>query len=297
LTLFFFGTDGNTGQLYVKINNSKIPYSGEASNIALSGWQPWNIDLAASGLNLQSVTSLAVGIDGNGASGTLYVDDIRLYPYEGEMITPSAPNDGQLIGHWTFDGNTQDSSGRGNHGTSGVTPASFVAGKIGSNAMDFRGADYVAIDGVVDDITSTNITVSAWIRTTQSGEGNVFACNNSASSHPFMFGVSGGEPFVNDGGDTMFPPAVNDDQWHLITYVRDGNTGYIYVDGLPRGTYSAGFSLAGVTRWSIGQEWDNTSPSDFYTGLVDDARIYNYPLSAAEVAWLSGRTQPFDKPF
>jgi hypothetical protein len=162
--------------------------------------------------------------------------------------------------------------------------------------MDFRGADYVVIDGVVDDITSTNITLSAWIKTTQSNEGELFAANDSASGHPFMFGVQSGRPYVNDGGDTVFPPPVNDDLWHLITYVRDGNTGYVYADGALRGTYSASFSLASVTRWSIGQEWD-TNPSDFYTGAVDDARIYDYALSAGEVAWLVGKTQPFDKPF
>jgi hypothetical protein len=147
--------------------------------------------------------------------------------------------------------------------------------------MNFRGADYVVIDGVVDDITSTNITLSAWIKTTQGSEGNVFAANTASSSHPLMFGVQGGSPFVNDGGDTTFPPPVNDDLWHLITYVRDGNTGYVYADGVLRGTYSAGFSLASVTRWSIGQEWDS-GPSDFYNGEVDDARIYNYALSAGD---------------
>jgi len=79
LGLWFHGTAGNTGQLYVKINGTKIPYDGQADNIARAGWQPWNIDLTALGLNLQSVTTLAIGIDGNGAAGTLYVDDIRLY--------------------------------------------------------------------------------------------------------------------------------------------------------------------------------------------------------------------------
>ncbi|MHC4488355.1 MAG: LamG domain-containing protein [Planctomycetota bacterium] len=161
--------------------------------------------------------------------------------------------------------------------------------------MDFRGADYVVIDGVVDDITSTNITLSAWVKTTYESEGELFAANTATGGHPLMFGVSG-SPFVNDGGDTTFPPPVNDNLWHLITYVRDGNTGYVYADGVLRGTYSASFSLASVTRWSIGQEWD-TNPSDFYRGLVDDARIYDYPLLAGEVAWLAGKTQPFDKPF
>jgi hypothetical protein len=212
------------------------------------------------------------------------------------MITPVAPNTAGLIGLWTFDNNTQDTSGKGNHGTSGVTPAVYVPGKIGSNAMSFRGADYVAIDGVVNDITSTNLTLSAWIKTTQTGEGEIFATNDATGGHPLMFAISGGSPSVNDGGDHAFPPAVNDDQWHLLTYVRSGDIGYVYADGILRGTYSASFTLETVTRWSIGQEWD-TAASNFYTGAVDDARIYNRALSDAEVASLSGRTQPFDKPF
>ncbi|MHC4192513.1 MAG: hypothetical protein ACYSUB_23095, partial [Planctomycetota bacterium] len=155
LAVHFHGTAGNTGQLYLKINGTEVLYDGQTSNLAQAGWQAWNVDLASSGASLQNVTKLAIGIDGNGASGTLYFDDIGLYARSREFITPSAPDDTRLIGHWKFDGDTQDSSGRGNHGTSGVTPPAFVAGKVGSNAMDFRGADYVVIDGVVDDITST----------------------------------------------------------------------------------------------------------------------------------------------
>ena len=49
---------------------------------------------------------------------------------------------------------------------------------------------YVAVNGVVNDLKSTNLTLSAWIKTTQAGEGNVFAANDSASGHPFMFGIS-----------------------------------------------------------------------------------------------------------
>ncbi|MHC4432844.1 MAG: hypothetical protein ACYTBS_13465, partial [Planctomycetota bacterium] len=40
----------------------------------------WNIDLSSFGVNLENVTRLSVGIDGAGATGTLYFDDIRLYP-------------------------------------------------------------------------------------------------------------------------------------------------------------------------------------------------------------------------
>jgi len=79
LVLYFQGVAGNTGQLYVKINGSKVVYGGDAGDIAKTQWKQWNIALASLGVNLQRVTKLAVGIDGNGASGKLYFDDIRLY--------------------------------------------------------------------------------------------------------------------------------------------------------------------------------------------------------------------------
>ena len=79
LSIMFHGAEGNTGQLYCKIGNTKFLYDGDASNLAASAWQAWNIDLAAVGANLSSVRELAIGIEGGG-SGTLYIDDIRLYP-------------------------------------------------------------------------------------------------------------------------------------------------------------------------------------------------------------------------
>ncbi|MFB3079219.1 MAG: hypothetical protein ACE1Y4_14565, partial [Lysobacterales bacterium] len=86
LVVWFHGAAGNTGQMYLKVNGTKIPYDGPAGNIALAGWQPWNIDLASLGMNLQSVRSLAVGVEGNGATGTLYIDTITLEQSAAEPI-------------------------------------------------------------------------------------------------------------------------------------------------------------------------------------------------------------------
>jgi hypothetical protein len=91
---------------------------------------------------------------------------------------------------------------------------------------------------------------------------------------------------------------VNDLDWHHLAYSRSGSTGYIYVDGNLENTHTADFTFTDpLNRWSIGQEWDNTSAGNFLTGMVDDARIYDYALSLVEIAWLTGRTEPFDKPF
>jgi hypothetical protein len=79
LVVFFQGQEGNTGgSLYVKIDNTKVAYSGGTAALAEPQWRQWNIDLAASGATLAQVTQLVIGVEGQG-SGTLYIDDIRLY--------------------------------------------------------------------------------------------------------------------------------------------------------------------------------------------------------------------------
>ncbi len=78
LVVHFHGTAGNTGQLYVKIGNTRIPYPGNASDIATEAWTAWEIDLASSGASLTNVSTLTIGIDGNGAGGQLYIDDLLL---------------------------------------------------------------------------------------------------------------------------------------------------------------------------------------------------------------------------
>ncbi|MCP4452962.1 MAG: hypothetical protein GY809_15985, partial [Planctomycetes bacterium] len=64
LSIPFRGQVGNTGTLYVKINNAKVTYPRDAANMARAVWQVWNIDLAAVSTNLQSVTQLVIGVDG-----------------------------------------------------------------------------------------------------------------------------------------------------------------------------------------------------------------------------------------
>ncbi|MGB2866091.1 MAG: LamG domain-containing protein [Sedimentisphaerales bacterium] len=203
------------------------------------------------------------------------------------VITITDPD---LIGWWKFDegfGDTAlDWSGYENHATFGGDPQ-WVEG-IMDGALDLDGmGDYVSIDGVVDDLTSNDFTLSAWVRTTQTGEGNVFASNDSSSGHVLLFGVDNGNIYVDDGPSTDWPPAVNDDQWHMITFVKDGSRITMYTDAVQVGTLSTNIDVTTETRWSIGQEWDSSTPSDFYVGMVDDVRFYNKPLTQAEVAELT----------
>jgi len=88
LVLYFHGDDSNTGgNLYVEINNKKIDYPGDASDLTNLAWTQWAIDLASENTNPQSVNSLTIGVEGAGSSGVLYIDDIRLYDEAPAAVT------------------------------------------------------------------------------------------------------------------------------------------------------------------------------------------------------------------
>jgi hypothetical protein len=166
LALWFHGTLGNTGQMYVRINGTRIPYDG-AGNIAQPRWQPWNIDLTLSGVNLQSIASLTIGVDGVGTGGTLYFDDIRLYrqapPLPSEEIWIEAEA-GILGASWSI-----------------IDDATASGGKyIGSTEED--GDDNDTAPG------------AEWIATytfdVAGGDYKVFARGNQADSDSFWFRIT-----------------------------------------------------------------------------------------------------------
>lgn len=93
LVIWFHGHPDNatTEQMYAKINNTKVTYPGEASDLIKPKWQQWNIDLPALGVNLSNIASLSIGFDRTGAtggSGTVFIDDIRLY-----NVAPPVPSE------------------------------------------------------------------------------------------------------------------------------------------------------------------------------------------------------------
>jgi hypothetical protein len=195
----------------------------------------------------------------------------------------------ELIGHWPFDNNYNDISGNGITGTPVGDPAFVAPGLVGTHALDLDGDDFVTIDAAAGYITTNDITLSGWVKTTDT-DGDWFSCNGAAvygNVNVAFLAIDGGKAAIYDGGyEGHSTTTVSDGKWHLLTYTRSGATGYIYVDGLQENTHSAGFNFSPDNRWSIGQEWDTNTASDFLIGVVDDVRMYNYPLTAAEVKQL-----------
>ena len=309
LSLWFYGDPNNAAeQMYVKLNGSKVTYDGDADNLLRIPWQAWNIELADFGVDLSNVIELSIGIERTGVvggMGVVYFDDIRLYSYDRQLITPTDPGTTGLQAHYEFEGTTNDSSGNANHGTIMGNPV-FEPGKIGQ-AISFDGlSDYVNIDGykgVVGDGNDTPPwTVTAWVRT--SGNGEVVGWGSDGDGNRMEFRIDAGRTRAEGGGgNTQGDTSMNDGQWH-----------HIAVTVQPNSVYSTGIDL-----WLDGQldtrsnndpdPWHPTADFDVkigirynesgreFTGSIDDVRIYDRVLTAEEIAWLAGRNQPFDRPF
>ncbi|OHB76698.1 MAG: hypothetical protein A2Z25_17900 [Planctomycetes bacterium RBG_16_55_9] len=97
LSLWFRGAPGNAAEpLYVAVSNpvglpggaTAIVANGDLNAAKANAWTQWVVPLQAladQGINLSNVNTLAVGLGtkagvaGPGGSGTVYIDDIRLY--------------------------------------------------------------------------------------------------------------------------------------------------------------------------------------------------------------------------
>ena len=84
LALWFYGDPNNstTEQMYIRINHVKVAYSGDPGNLTRRQWTRWNINLAALGINLNNITTLTIGFEKTGETGSrgmILIDDIRLY--------------------------------------------------------------------------------------------------------------------------------------------------------------------------------------------------------------------------
>ena len=215
-------------------------------------------------------------------------------------------NDG-LVGYWTFDetsGTTAaDSSGYGNDGThNGPTISSTVPSLSfdTDRSLSFDGNDYVRVSDSPE-LNSTSWTLSAWIKTSSTGLGRIInkPNTNSGGNFRFLIFINGGKAFTefnNSAGagvQAAGTTTISDNQWHHIAAVFDdaGNSLAIYVDG----NADATTATTETPRSSTGDAfmgWFSDGFGQFYSGLLDDARIYDRALSSTEIGRLADGDQP-----
>ena len=294
MSLYFHGdSDNSGGQLYLKINDTSVSYDYLPDALQRPQWMAWTIDLPSVGANLANVTCLAVGVEGTGASGVVYVDDIRLYPQATDVIEPVLPddNDPNLAAQYEFEGNTDDSTGA-YPGTAVREPA-HTAGKIGQTINLDNDDDHVVYAFEQEEVWSA-YSVSLWVKTdlfAQDEYSGLF--NNNSSSADFQVETDGTDPgnYRYQGSAVRILGPVSGDWFHLVVSC-EGVTTRLYYNGL----YVAPVNVAD-TRFGQIAIGINRGMNNRFGGMIDDVRLYNRAISDAEVLGLAGVTESVPKGF
>ncbi|MET9268088.1 PQQ-dependent sugar dehydrogenase [Kribbella sp. NPDC003557] len=201
-----------------------------------------------------------------------------------------------LVGAWGFNetsGTTvNDSSGSGNNGTmSGAGVTRSTAGKYGG-AMSFNGsAGNVTVPNAASLSLSSSYTLEAWVNPTALSNYQTILIKEVTGGCGYWLQTTGNQiasGFAN-GGCREFvstTPTVPLNQWsHVAAVFNDtANTYTLYLNGTA--ILTATQTLAPVPNTQalvFGQSACTSCGGERWRGLIDDIRIYNRPLSTAEI--------------
>ena len=247
------------------------------------------------------------GNDGGGSITTPIslpnTDKSRAYTLDGLGNWQKTAYDPGLVGHWKLnDGSgteAADSSGFDDDGTiNGATWSSDAPPQApsGSESLDFDGDDdhvSLSVSGRLD--LNDNFTLAAWIK--RDGTGAIIkrglATTNNVDQQ-YILDVRGSDDklrfMMGDGtsvGTVASDTALPTGQWVHAAGVIESGIRRLYVDGVEQAdTNSNVLSSLTSTVQLLGAR---TTTGGEFDGLISDARIYDRPLSADEVAQLASQ--------
>ena len=224
------------------------------------------------------------------------------------------PTDG-LIGYWPFNGNANDESGNGNHGT--VSDAILSTDRFGSvnSSYTFDGSSskiYFSLNSIGNVIPAgSELTTSLWVKTSDLNGPLVSMRPEIPEPHlyEFMIGtlrdteVSPGNygifiRDINNSEKSQFGSNVVDNSWQMLTIVSEGNGNvHLYKNGNLEASvsgnngelnFSPDFMTFGAEEyWIVADESGcgscNTIEEQYLNGQLDDIAIWNRALTVEEI--------------
>lgn len=237
-----------------------------------------------------------------------YIEAEEEQPTESIIKKYSAPQSNMLVAHYKFDGDLKDASANKNDGYIAHGDITFENGKKGK-AAKFDGESYIE----VEDNEALNLeeafTISVWLYKLEDknyGYAPILAKGTGTASEdpPYVLFHDGAIPnpylmlhnkeewdslTLNNNYTTKFK------QWHLLTVTFDANKERVnfYLNGAFKGyeswEYGAVYSTEQNLYIGFGEIY---SLQGFYTGLMDELKIYNYALGDKEIKALYNDVVP-----
>lgn len=203
-----------------------------------------------------------------------------------------------MVAYYPVDTNMKDATGNGNDARLAIGSVSSTQGKMGG-AYKFDGSTHLLAGPYPNVPNSANlniqnsITFATWLKSSNTSDysaalhryngGGFLLVANRSNTNKASCQLLLSHPYTGAYVDSTTP--VIDSLWHHIACTYDGSNLRIYVDGKEQGIspYSYGTSYIPNEPLYIGRD---PYGSRYFTGELDDIRIYNRSLSAEEVQTL-----------
>jgi hypothetical protein len=209
-------------------------------------------------------------------------------------------NDG-LVAYYPFDGDANDESGNGNHGSENGG-LNYVAGKIGQ-AASFDGNSYVEIPYSSSLLIDGQITISAWVKLDwstpngsvilQKGRSHVIWDYGLATYYSYPSYRSSRNDWIieetrnhddnYDGEFHLFTVVVNESESESVMFYLDGNR---VVGNINSHDNSIPSDDDWIRQSNKPLQIGLGHPGVFFVGQIDDLRVYNRALTKSEIQQL-----------
>jgi hypothetical protein len=189
-------------------------------------------------------------------------------------------DDATLAAHWALD----EAEGSIAQDSVGLTPGTVLGGAIWrpdagqlEGALEFDGVDDAIVAGPVVDPSSGPFSVLAWVKGGAPGQVIFSQANGAnwimadASQGLLMTDLRSAGRFA---GSLCSQTTITDGDWHRVGLVWDGSNRILYVDDVEvaQDTQTNLMGTYGNLHLGTGQD---LAPGTFFTGLIDDVRVYN----------------------
>ena len=202
--------------------------------------------------------------------------------------TPAAPSG--LVAAYSFDqgsGTTvTDTSGNGNNGT--ISTATWSTSGQYGDALSFNGTNaLVTIPNSASLQLSSGMTLEAWVNPSKidatwrdviyKANDNFYLEATSTNASTPDAGLIAGGSYADAFGTAALPANT----WSFLTETYDGSTLRLYVNGTQvASTAHTGAIATSTNPLQIGGD---SLYGQYFTGLIDNVRIYNTALNAAQI--------------
>jgi len=293
------------------------PVPDSLSAVALSAKAislTWTTSLSASSYNVKRAPAsggpyvLVANVSVNSYIDSLVADTVTYFYVvsavnaigESKVTCEVSATPGNLD-YWKFD----ETSGTTAFDSWSTRNATVNGGAVWAPGIVGNGISLDGVSGYVAapaGILAKDFTISAWVKVAALATWErIFDFGSGKTSYMFLspqsntgtvryaiFTGSGSEQQINSSS------ALSVNVWHHLAVTWSGNVGILYIDGVEAGRNSNmtnnPSSLGSTTQNWIGRSQFSGDP--YFSGSVDEFRIYARALSAAEISSLVGNTAP-----